>query len=69
MARQKRRSNEITTLAWTTVALGSQKKLQSLNSLLIKDENTRKKNKQSSESMMAVCKIINTSLGGKERQT
>lgn len=69
VARRNRRSNEMTTLAWTTAALAGQKKLPALNSLLIKDEKAIKKNKQSPESMMAVCKIINTSLGGKERQT
>lgn len=66
VARQNKRNNEMTTLAWTTAALAGQKKLPSLNSLLIKDEKARKKNVQSPESMMAICKIINTSLGGKE---
>lgn len=66
--RRKERRNDIITNAWVTANLSLAKKMPKLDSLLIKDEEDRKIKIQTPESMLATCKIINSSLGGKKKE-
>lgn len=66
--RQKDRRNEIITNAWITANLSLVKKMPKLDSLLIKDEADKKTKQQTTSEMIATCKLLNSSLGGKEER-
>jgi len=67
--KQRNHINEILFLAWHTEALARMPKLPSLNSLLYKNESSPSKKIQTPEEMISICKLLNVTLGGVEKET
>ena len=63
---EKRKVNELLFLAWHTALFERQKKLPSLKSIYITEE---EREPQSTEEMIAMCRMFNAALGGKEIKT
>ena len=64
--KKKNHMNELLFLAWHIEAFAKQNKLPPLESLLFKEDSEQKTKQQTPDEMIAVCRLINSALGGEE---